>query len=397
MNPTAEAIRGHRLRAHHLDRKIPPDGILRAAGACGLQNSPPGAWETALFNRLEGCAARDLRDALVRQKILLQAWSYRGVPVVFPTGQSGVFLSPLIAREGEQPWIYTRGITAALDFLGMTVDGLLPLVQEAAKRLDARTITSKEALDQTLAALVRSELPREKRALWDAPSMYGNPDRQTVGGAAVSFLLRPCSFMSLVVFGDRPGGSPAFTSFRSWLGREPDRTPDADRALTRKFLHCYGPATANALMEWLGCSPRQANRLWNSASDDMRPVRVEGKIRYMLADDMESLRSGDAGRERLILLGAHDPYLDLRDKAVILERASLHKAVWRTVANPGVILKRGRVVGTWTAKTTKDKLDVSMAVWESVSPAERRALASLAEEYAAFRLLSLRKCDTASG
>ena len=68
---------------------LPSGQIETAAGACGVQNSPPGAWETALFNRVEGCTLPELHDALYRRKTLLQAWSYRGVPVVFPTAESG--------------------------------------------------------------------------------------------------------------------------------------------------------------------------------------------------------------------------------------------------------------------------------------------------------------------
>ena len=64
MDITPEQVRAHRLRAHHLDRRYPASRILEAAGACGLQNSPPGGWETALFQRLEGCSRPLLRDAL---------------------------------------------------------------------------------------------------------------------------------------------------------------------------------------------------------------------------------------------------------------------------------------------------------------------------------------------
>ena len=101
--------------------------LKAAAGACGVQNSPPGAWESAMFNRLEGCTLRALNDALYVDKTLLQAWSCRGVPVVFPTRDAGVFLTPLCARPGEAPWIYTKGIGLALDFLGMSFEELLPL------------------------------------------------------------------------------------------------------------------------------------------------------------------------------------------------------------------------------------------------------------------------------
>lgn len=78
-----EQIRAYRLRAHHLDQQLPSNGLERAAGACGLQNSPPGAWETAAFNRLADCTLEGLRAALYEEKNLLQAWSYRGVPSGF--------------------------------------------------------------------------------------------------------------------------------------------------------------------------------------------------------------------------------------------------------------------------------------------------------------------------
>lgn len=391
MELTAQQIRRHRLAAHHLAQKLPPLAFCAAAGACGLQNTPPGAWETALFNRVEGCTLQDVRDALYTKKTLLQAWSYRGAPVVFPTGESGVFLTPLLAQPGERPWIYTLGITGALEHLQMSFDELLPRVQKAARYLDGHTVQSKEALDSTLAALVEQELPAEKRALWRAPSIYGSPDRQTMGGAAVSFLLRPCSFASLVVFGERQGASPTFTSYQNWVGRAPTPAADADRALARKFLHCYGPATVDALAAWLGCSPKQARRLWAAVAEEVTPVQALGKPCFALTADLESLCAAGEAEEKLLLLGAHDPYLDLRDRAAVLPDPARQKAVWKLVGNPGAVLQGGRVTGIWKSKTFKEALDLSVTLWEPLAPAARRALEQRAQEYAAFRLLRLRK------
>lgn len=380
-----EKIRAYRLKAHHLDEKLPYDGIEEAAGACGLQNSPPGAWETALFNRISGCTQAGLQDVLYREKKLLQAWSWRGVPVVFPTDESDIFLSPLAAREGETPWIYTRGITAALDHVGLAFEELLPAVKGAAGYLDTHTVRSKESLDRILAELTEESLPEEKRKLWRAPSMYGAPDRQTVGGAVVSFMLRPCSFMSLVVFGERQESSPAFTSYKNWIGHEPVRVPDADKRLVRKYLHCYGPVGVNSFMDWLGCCPRQAKRLWNLIAEEMEPVTVQGKTRYMLSADMEDLKNAQAEEDKLILLGAHDPYLDMRDHEIILEDKKLQRSVWRINANPGVILKGGRAAGIWNARIRKDSMDITMTLYESFREPEKKKLRELAEEYAAFR------------
>ena len=92
---TAEMARSHRLRAHHLAAPLPPGAYCEAAAACGLQNSPPGAFETALFARVQGASPAGIRRALYEEKSLLQAWSLRGAPAVFPTRDSDVFLSAL--------------------------------------------------------------------------------------------------------------------------------------------------------------------------------------------------------------------------------------------------------------------------------------------------------------
>ena len=92
----------------------------------------------------------------------------------------------------------------------------------------------------------------------------------------------------------------------------------------------------------------------------------------------------------MILLGAHDPYLGMKDRTVILENKSFHKTVWKFVANPGVVLKGGRIIGTWRTKTLKDKLDVSITTWERIASDEQQKLKNLAEEYATFRLLHIR-------
>ena len=82
--PSIEQIRIFRLRSHHLDSVYSKSETDRLAGACGMQNTPPGAWETALFNRVPDCTLSDMEHLLYEQKTLLQAWSYRGTPVDFP-------------------------------------------------------------------------------------------------------------------------------------------------------------------------------------------------------------------------------------------------------------------------------------------------------------------------
>ncbi len=341
---TPEQIRAFRLRAHHLDRKLPPGALEAAASVCGFQNSPPGAWETALWNRVEGCTLQAAQDALYREKRLLQAWSVRGAPLVFP----------------------------------------------AAEYLETHIVTRKEALDAALAEIVEAALPAEKLPLWRAPSMYG--PQQTVGGAVVSFMLRPCAFRFRVVFGARDGIHPTFTSFRRWTGHMPAVPPDAEKRLVQKFLHAHGPADVSAFGAWLGCCPQQARRLWQTAAAEMEPVRVAGKTRYVLAEDLEALRAAGADADAWRLLGPHDPYLDFRDRAFLLEDGKRQRAVWQTVSNPGVLLRGGRVAGVWRQKLQKTSVAVEMTLFESADAAARERLETEAAQYAAFRGVSLRAC-----
>ena len=407
---TPDQIRAFRLEAHHLNQKLPFSGLTEAASVCGFQNSPPGAWETAAFCRLSDCTHAKLRDALYETKTLLQAWSYRGVPLVFPQKESAAFLTSLIPLAGETPWVYTLGISGALSFLGMSFDELLPLVREAVGCLAHDAVCSKELLDRTVAAQVRPLLPPARQPLWDAPSMYGDPARQTVGQAAVSFLLRPCSHLSLVVFGKRQKNSPTFTSYQNWLGQafgsgeyplaaESEALREAGRIFAKKFLHALGPSVPGDLAKWAGCPPRQAKRLWGLIAGELLPVCVEGKTRYLLQEDGERLCHAEADPQQLLLLGAHDPYLDLRDRAVILADQSLQRLAFKTVANPGAILRGGRIIGIWTTRTQSARLRIKLTLWETASSPELARLKALAEEYAAFRetpLLALEITQTRS-
>lgn len=388
MELSARQIRAHRLRAHHLDQKYPFCELLAVAGSCGLQNSPPGAWETAAFCRLKNCTLPQLHQALYQKKELLQAWSIRGVPLIFPTADSDVFLSALIAQEGEEPWIYTKGIGLALDYLGMSFAELLPLVESAAEYLEDHTIKSKEELDRVLAQLAAEQLPAQKQSLWNAPSMYGAPDRQTVGGAAVSFLLRPCSFKGLVVFGEREGISPTFTSPLHWLGHKLVPSAQGTAELARRFLHAYGPATLRAFADWLGSTPAQAKRLWQQIEEELEPVTAAGKKAFILQSDRESFRCADT-EEALLLLGPHDPYLDIRDRAILLEDTAAQRQVWPTVGNPGVILKSGKIIGIWKTRIQREKLSVTTTLWQPLSSPEQRELERQMEGYASFRGLAL--------
>lgn len=122
---------------------------------------------------------------------------------------------------------------------------------------------------------------------------------------------------------------------------------------------------------------------------ELVPVQLGGKTAYLLAQDLPALQQAAPPAQPLALLGAHDPYLDARDRALLLPDAALQRQVWRTVGNPNVILRGGQVAGVWKVRAARGKAQITLTPFAPLAPAEQTALAQKAEAYAAFRGLAL--------
>ena len=135
--------------------------------------------------------------------------------------------------------------------------------------------------------------------------------------------------------------------------------------------------------------------MWAAAAPEMQPVKLAGRTAWMLAQDVPALPDAAPGQPQLLLLGPHDPYLDVHsphEKALLLPDTALHKAVWQTISNPGVLLKEGVIAGVWRQKTQGKSLSLSFTLFAPLSPAERACAVALAQRYAAFRGQRLAAC-----
>lgn len=380
-----EQYRQFRVRTHHLDQRLPAQQLLTAAGTIGLQNSPPGAWEQAVFNRIADITAAELRAMLEEQKSLLQAWSFRGAPAVFPTQDAAVFLNALVAEKNEGPWIYTAGLVPSLPQLVIDYPTLLTVVGQATKAVLAdKTITGKGQLDAAIAEAVAADLPAAKQAAWQQPSPYGA--KQTLGEAAVSFMLRPASFQGLVVFGKRSGQSPSFTSPQHW-GVDWPQQATAAHELVRRYVHTYGPTNRQEFTKWLGCSTAQGQRLWVLIAGEATAVDA-GSV---LTADLPEFQKTAAPAGTLRLLGPHDPYLDANGRDLLLPDKKLQRKVWRMVGNPGAVLLDGQIVGVWRQRKQGKQLSMTVDSFRPLTGELKQKITEQAEMYAVFLKMALKE------
>jgi hypothetical protein len=160
--------------------------------------------------------------------------------------------------------------------------------------------------------------------------------------------------------------------------------------VVRGYLRLFGPATPQHVAAYLDAPVKDVSARW---PQDAEEVGVDGQRRWLLAADAERLAAGPARTTRL--LGPFDPYLQLRDRSLLVPDAARGKDLWRTLGRPGAVLVDGEVAGTWRPRKAGKRLTVLVEPWQELSTAVRTDIGRQAERLAAVRRTELAGVDLA--
>ncbi len=373
-----------RLSNHHLTSRLPPNSLLEAAAACGIQDSPPGSAALALNARVRDVSPGDLITALETGKTLLRLRSLRAAPHVVPTRDAPVFTSALLPAGEEELRFFILGAGAALATVGMSATALVDLAAPALMAvLHGRTLGF-AALTTELSEHVAAGLTSGQWAAWRSPGPYA--PGQSLGEALIHFALYPLALQGLYCFAPRQGDEAAFARTDQWLGGPlPGLTPDQAQAeLVRRYLRCYGPSTAQHFGKWAGVAPALAARAWARLEPELVRVDCDGWQAWLHAADFPGFTDPLPPRG-VRLLPPHDPYLAARDRATLLPDTRLHSHIWRSVGNPGVVLADGRLIAMWRPQTKGQRLRLTFEPFSALDEGTRSELADEADRMAACR------------
>jgi hypothetical protein len=358
-----------RLAGQHLVRRLPdsyPGSLLEAAGACGIQNTPPGSAALALHARVAGLGPAAVDRALETDRHLLQVWSVRGAPHVVPAGARDVFTIGLLPGDEPSSRALVRVILGDLDAAGLpAAEAIRQTAQAVTEALDGRTLSKDELLEE-----LKRRLPRELNPWCRRCRIHHvHPSLQRAAALWGTFCLAP-----------RTGQEASFVRTDQWLGVpapaavgsvEPAAVEDAGTELVRRFLRVYGPSTPSLFAVWAGIAPAHARRLWDLVASELVELASEpagadkgngrrGRQRvYLHGQDVARFESPPAARG-VRLLPPHDPYLEQPDRETLLPDRALQAGLWRAVANPGAVLVDGAVVGTWRAQKKGARLTLAV-------------------------------------
>jgi Winged helix DNA-binding domain len=178
-----------------------------------------------------------------------------------------------------------------------------------------------------------------------------------------------------------PGTAPPVLVPRDGAARTAAADPDAVRRLIRSYLTLLGPATPADVAGYLDARRADLTKLW---PDDLEEVSVDGRTAWLPSEAVAAAKRARPPRLTR-LLGPFDPYLQARDRDLIVPDPAVHRALWPILGRPGVLFVDGEVVGTWRPKSAKARLEITVESFVPLPPPVRRAIDDEAQRVATVR------------
>jgi hypothetical protein len=147
---------------------------------------------------------------------------------------------------------------------------------------------------------------------------------------------------------------------------------DACRELARRYLHVFGPVTADGFARWAGISRRSAAGAFASLEGSLLPVRSPLGDEWLLADDEPAMRAAETAGAPARLLPSGDAYflLDGTERELLVPRADQRQRLWTSRVWPGALLVEGEICGTWR----RSQHTVTVDAWSRLSRERRDAI-----------------------
>ena len=164
-----------------------------------------------------------------------------------------------------------------------------------------------------------------------------------------------------------------------WTVPAPDVDPaEACRGLARRYLHVFGPTTADGFARWAGISRRAAVAAFASLEGSLLPVRSPLGDEWLLEDDEPAMRAVETPPAPARLLPSGDAYflLDGEERELLVPQADQRQRLWTPRVWPGALLVEGEIRGTWR----RARHIVRVETWTRLSRRTRDAIATEASD-----------------
>lgn len=343
-----------------------------ASDICGAHAQMAVSAELMLGLRLQGATRQDVRRALWKERSLVKTVGLRGTLHLFAAEDVPMWMAANRLRfPAEEIRVQRTGIDMR-EFLAVA-DAIASIVGPA--------------------PIGRPDLERELEARvggWATTTNPGWMNSYKNWPAALGW----AAAQGAVCYGPGEGGRSTFVRLADWSGWREVPPMEGGRFALRKFLHAYGPSTQAEFSRWFALQPPITKALFESLTEELVEVDVEGSRRWMPAVELDVPAEPHPDAVRLLphfdvyVVGSHPREL-LMDP-----RSPVTKVSPGTAAPFAVLLVGGRVSGVWERKPKGKKLLIRVGPHRPLSRRQRSAVEAEAERIAA---ILERECEVELG
>ena len=356
---TREQVLAYRVAAQQLDRSArSPQDV--AVLDIGIQEAMGSSASLIFDARLPAASTAPVGP----ESVLALGWTLRGAPHLHrrcDLDELAGALWPLSEadarfRLGETGRTVTKSGMSALDAFGLAVAAVRAVVTQP---------MGKGAVSTAVTRKLPAPMGRECRGC--KTTHVSDPT------------LRLATLPAGIEF--EPGASPPVLVPRVGAAypEQPDRL--ALQRLILAYLRLLGPATSAEVASYLEGRRVDVAEVW---PDGLAEVHVDGRAAWLPEEQLPALTAAPAP-ELVRLLGPFDPFLQARDRDVLVPDPVLHKALWPVLGRPGVLLVDGEVTGTWRPKLGGGKLTLTVEPFGPLPPSVWRQVTDEATRVAATR------------
>jgi hypothetical protein len=158
-----------------------------------------------------------------------------------------------------------------------------------------------------------------------------------------------------------------------WTVPRPEVDPrDARLELARRYLHVFGPTSADSFAQWAGIGPQAGVAAFDALRRWLTPVRTPVGDSWILASDEPAFRAAPKPAASARLLPSGDAYFLLQgaDRELLIPDAARRRALWTSRVWPGGVLVDGEIVGTWRRSLGT----LTIEAWRRLTRASRDAI-----------------------
>jgi len=347
------------VRQSLIDPAVDGDIADVAARMCGVHAQILSAAELSIGRRALGVTRSNVKRALWEDRTLVKTLGPRGTVHLLPAAELQMWTGALGALPSSAP-SHPEPVRFTPEEEDEVIDAIGDSLADAELTVDELT----EAIGDRLGPWAVERTMDAFQDKW--------PRWRLASSAA--------AHRGALCFGPNRGRNVTYTSPHRWLpGFRPADGNASVRALLRRYLHAYGPATSQHFARWLNIPNSHAMALYDQLGDELEPVELDGGAAWVLAGDTDTPVEPHRGIRLL-------PYFDAfvvasQPRNLLYPGGAAGRALSRSgqAGNFPVMLVDGVVGGVWHLRRSGRTLAVTVEPLEDLSAIERRQLADEVE------------------